>query len=119
MVPLPKLQDLTMCVLPLPFLDKQLSEETPFVLTVELAHERFGRTGCLSERREHGPDSWMDHVAVLDERQELDPSLFHVQEEGQKIPLSEDRGRVRRGRRRGGGWAREARASGPGAPELL
>src|SRR5262249_32540385 len=120
MVPLPKLRDLTMCILPLPFFDEQLSQETPFVLTVELAHERFGRTRCLPQGGEHGADSRMDHVAVLDERQELGPGLFYVQEEGQKIPLCQSRRSVRRrGRRCGAGWTRDTRASGPGASELL
>src|SRR5215468_8676287 len=52
MVPLPKLQDLTMCIGPLALLDEHGGQQTTLGVAVELIHEGFGRTGCLTQRGE-------------------------------------------------------------------
>src|SRR5262245_48507411 len=54
MVPLPKLQDLTMCIAPLSLLDEHGGQEAALDLAVELVHEAFGRSGCMKQGGEEG-----------------------------------------------------------------
>jgi hypothetical protein len=121
-VPLPQVEDLTMCIGPFPFLHEERGEEAALRLVLELAHQGFGWAGSPAEGRQQRTEPGMRHVLRFEDGEQLGPRILDVQEESQEISLGEVRRRPSVGRGSTGrapGRRQKPRPSPPGALELL